>query len=739
MTIRSKMLLTLAVVICLMTTGALIIDSQTKQFGQLKEGQTAVSRLETDILSLRKHEKDFLHRKDTKYLKRFATKHQETDAKLSQLIDLLDGITIESADVTSIQQEIQEYATKFKSLAEYQIEIGLDENSGLYGNLRNAVHGAEAWFKDSSNFELLAHMLMLRRIEKDFMLRRDMNQADKFEQHYRTFQSALSEAYLTRQERAKIQRLTEKYRTAFLELIDAEQKIGLTQQVGLLGDLRETIHAVEEHFTSLSSVVDSEMQVIEKRLTWTLYVMVGFITLMIAGLLLLLGTNILRRIRHATENMQQIAVGDGDLTRRLDETGNDEIANLACAFNLFANKIHDTLKKSAELITGLGQIGDRVANAASSTDASMIQLRANTHSVVTATEELSATARDVASNASQVSVSTQQANQLASEGRNMVDQSIQSINSFATEFNQAATTIASLHSETENIGSILDVIRSIAEQTNLLALNAAIEAARAGEQGRGFAVVADEVRSLAHRSQESTNEIQELIERLQSQAASASVMIQQGHERISGTVAEAEQTGVALYKITESVGSITDMTTQIATAAEEQSMVVNEINQNVISIDGLSKDTARNADDTTHLSADLAQAMAEVVKEIQQFHFENDEKMVLEQAKTAHLAWKARLREFLDGKAHLTREQAVSHHECDLGRWYDNQGKKRFGHLSEFKAIEAPHEQIHTMIKEVVSLQGKGDKTGAEKAFKQVASLSEKIVKQLDALTKAVK
>jgi methyl-accepting chemotaxis protein len=738
MTIRSKMIATLSIVAILLLTMTLTVNYQIDRYGELKKIQTTVVRLIADIGDLRKYEKDFLHRKQADYVEQFSSKHSETDAEISRLIDALNGHGIDTAELAKVQSEVQDYTHKFEALARFQTEIGLNADTGLYGKLRDAVHEAEAVLNETSNHELLTDMLMLRRHEKDFMLRRKMHYVEAFQQQFDNMQTALSSTYLSDSQRSKTLQLMQRYRTDFLALVKAEQQIGLTQQEGLLGELRQTIHGVEEHLAKLFTTVNKTIEQIHVRLEWTLFTAVAFIALSIAGLLSVLGINILRRIRNASDNMQQIAAGDGDLTRRLEERGSDEISELARSFNLFANKIHDTLKKSAELVNHLGQTGDRVTDAASTTDCSMKQLRSNTHSVVTATEEMSATARDVANNASQVSTATQQANALSTEGRHIVEQSIQSINSFADEFNEAATTITSLRSETDNIGSILDVIRSIAEQTNLLALNAAIEAARAGEQGRGFAVVADEVRNLAHRSQESTNEIQELIERLQSQAESAASKIQHGHQRISDTVTKARQAGVALSKITESVGSISDMTTQIATAAEEQSMVVAEINQNVVTIEQLAGDTAQNADLTTHLTTELAEAMASLIYEIRHFHFTNDEQLVLAQAKTAHLAWKARLRDFLDGKSHLKQEQAISHHQCDLGKWYDGEGRARFGHLSEFQAIAQPHEQIHNLIKQVISLKGKGDQRGAEATFNDVTRLSEQIIKRIDELAQAL-
>ncbi len=739
MTVRTKVFSILGAVTLLLVVMTLTVDYQSRHFGELKDSQIMAAQLAADMLELRRHEKDFLERKETKYLDKFTEKKSATDKVIARLITQLDKLSIDTYALSEVQQNAHDYAAQFTSLADLQARIGLDATSGLYGSLRKAVHDAESLFKNHNDYELVRQMLMLRRAEKDFMLRRQVKYLDQFNKHFGVMEEALSRSDLPQQVQNLARQYLNKYRSEFMALVNAEKEIGLTHKDGQLGKLRDTVHISEEHLTSLLASLDETIANAEAEHQWTLYTAMIVINLLIAALLLWMGITVSRRIHSASLQMRQIATGDGDLSRRLQEHGSDEITELAHAFNIFAGKIHDMLKSISEKVAGLGETDDRVNDAASNTDHSMCQLRTNTQSVVVATEELSATARDVASNVSHVSSSAQQADAVAAEGRNIVGQAISSINSFAHEFGEAATTVASLRAETENIGTILDVIRSIAEQTNLLALNAAIEAARAGEQGRGFAVVADEVRSLAHRSQQSTNQIQDLIERLQTQAESATKKIQHGQQRIAETVTQAEMAGDALSRITESVSSISNMTIQIATAAEEQSAVVADINGNVVAIDHLARDTAQNADITTRLTADLANAMAAVTREMQQFRFENDEQLVLAQAKSAHLAWKGRLREFLDGNAHLTKNQAVSHHQCDLGKWYYSEGMKRFQSMAEFKAIEQPHEQIHEMIQKVIALRENGNQTKAEATFNEITSLSTNIVQRIDALAQALR
>ncbi|MEJ2692407.1 MAG: methyl-accepting chemotaxis protein [Candidatus Thiodiazotropha sp.] len=622
MTVKLKMFLTLGVITALLVAMALIMQYQFGRFNDFKQSQSLARQLSLNLLELRRDEKDFLSRKDLKYADNFNTKYKRMEEDISGLSLSLANLSFDTEALSEIQRESEAYAKLFTTITNLQTEIGLDSKSGLYGKLRDSVHKAEAIFDEKSNSELLVHMLMLRRHEKDFMLRRTTKYAEKFEKEFAAMKKALLYTGLSSEESKLATQQMQTYQNDFKALLEAEKQIGLTPKDGLLGDLRNRSHNLESHLNTLVNTLIADMESAENHMKTLLYSSI-FVTVVLAGSLLLwLTLTVTRRIQSATYGMQQIATVDGDLTRRLDESGHDEIAELAKAFNIFTRKIHDALSNTAQMVVVLSQTGEQVSNAAAATDEQMHELSSNTQSVVVATEEMSSTAQDVASNAAHVSTSAQQANNLSDNGRQIVEQAIQSINTFAEEFKEASDTIATLRKETENIGSILDVIRGIAEQTNLLALNAAIEAARAGEQGRGFAVVADEVRTLAHRSEESTNQIQTLIERLQSQAENAVTMISRGQESINSTVSTTQQAGEALSTINESVQAIRDMTTQIATAAEEQSAVVQDITKNIVTIDELSDKTAKIADGTSDMTTRLSDAIAAVNREIGNFKFE---------------------------------------------------------------------------------------------------------------------
>jgi len=225
--------------------------------------------------------------------------------------------------------------------------------------------------------------------------------------------------------------------------------------------------------------------------------------------------------------------------------------------------------------------------------------------VATAMNEMAMTAQEVAQNAANTATGAEDANQQALQGHEIVTNTVDGITDLASGIQTASNSIDKVSSDSQEIGRVLDVIKGIAEQTNLLALNAAIEAARAGEQGRGFAVVADEVRSLASRTETSTQEIQQMIERLQQGSEHAVTLMQASNQQADKSVEQASLAGDALQQITQSVASINDMAAQIATAAEEQTSVNEEINRNITNISTISDSTSVEADNTHHSSKDL--------------------------------------------------------------------------------------------------------------------------------------
>lgn len=304
--------------------------------------------------------------------------------------------------------------------------------------------------------------------------------------------------------------------------------------------------------------------------------------------------------------LKDIAEGEGDLTIRVPVETRDEIGELAENFNAFTEKLQGIIGEIAGATAQLASSAEQLAAVTGETNAGVDNQKLETQQIATAITQMTATVQEVARNASQASNAANEADLEAKAGGSVVAGTIEAINGLAREVEASASAIEKLKSDSENIGAVLDVIKGVAEQTNLLALNAAIEAARAGEQGRGFAVVADEVRTLAQRTQESTAEIENLIDALQNGAIRAANAMEQSRERAGDTVAKASRAGESLASINQAVETISQMNTQIATAAEQQTSVAEEINRNVVNIQDLSERTSAGAKQTSSSSSELA-------------------------------------------------------------------------------------------------------------------------------------
>ncbi|WP_165313782.1 methyl-accepting chemotaxis protein [Vibrio ziniensis] len=324
--------------------------------------------------------------------------------------------------------------------------------------------------------------------------------------------------------------------------------------------------------------------------------------LIAAGILIVLGliasTVVARQLKglsQITLALTDIAEGNGDLTQRLDVNSKDEVGILAEKFNKFVDSLHTIMLNVRDITLSINKNADHSAKSASTRSSRVGMQQDEITMVATAVTEMAAATAEIANNAENTAISANQSVTLGQHGYEQMQKSIRSINQLASELNSSAKIIGDLENHTHEISTILSTIRSIAEQTNLLALNAAIEAARAGEHGRGFAVVADEVRVLSQRTHQSTEEIQSKIEGLQRVTGDAVSAMTHSHSLVTTSVNDVQHMGDQLQEISKAISMISDMATQIASAAEEQSLVTSEINTNTESVRELSNGLAQDA------------------------------------------------------------------------------------------------------------------------------------------------
>ncbi|CAM4035140.1 methyl-accepting chemotaxis protein [Shewanella aquimarina] len=604
MLIRHKLLVSAAVSICSVIAMFGLQRFSAAKLDDLSHAAQQVIELEKDVLSLRRDEKDFFARLDLTYIDRHKQQGRELEEKIASLGAIFERHDISQSDLQAFRQNVTRYESIFAEVTELQKQIGLHPKDGLYGALRGAVHNVETLVKEKNEPELMVTMLQLRRNEKDFMLRRALSYLDKFNGNLSLLRQQVAGAMLVDSVKGELNALIDDYEKNFAALVSKEQELGLDKDSGRMATLRDSIASAEKALVQLKGQSLDAIYAAESATVTVSIIIFVLITLVLIGFTLAIIRSIMEPVQRISDAISRIEATK-DLTLRCDTKVDDEIGQIARHFNSMVESFQSLIKEVLSSVEVVNHSCQELSENSTRASEGVGRQLNETDMVATAITEMGATIDEIASNTELAAERAGNTHDNAQQGQVGVEHTIEKIQALAAQLTDSAQVVSELEKDSETIGSVLDVIRGIAEQTNLLALNAAIEAARAGEQGRGFAVVADEVRSLAMRTQESTEEIAGIIQTLQSRTRSIVQLMEATQRQGIESADQAASAGALLEQINADVTNIMDMSTQIAAAIEEQSMVASEVNKNVVVIRDIAAESAQAADENAKASDDV--------------------------------------------------------------------------------------------------------------------------------------
>ncbi len=402
---------------------------------------------------------------------------------------------------------------------------------------------------------------------------------------------------------------------------------GITDEIKQLDkELDKSSNVISENMEKLSDSMKKDAKKSDDEFDSTISktitegVIIGLLAILLqAGLATWLMRTIMKPVNALRTMLMDISQGEGDLTRRLDDTTKDELAEISKYFNLFIEKLHGIISKISSTSTQVAAASSQLQATAEHIATGAEEVAAQAGTVATAGEEMSATSGDIAQNCQMAAEGAQRASKTASIGAEVVERTVAVMGQIAEKVQESAKTVESLGARSDQIGAIIGTIEDIADQTNLLALNAAIEAARAGEQGRGFAVVADEVRALAERTTRATKEIGEMIKAIQRETKGAVIAMEQGVQQVETGTIEAGKSGQALQDILQQINDVAMQVNQIATAAEEQTATTSEISSNMMQITEVVQQTSQGAHESATAATQLNGNAEELQRLVRQF------------------------------------------------------------------------------------------------------------------------